>query len=392
MTAGLSSTGFQLATLADILTAIETDELATIDPTLDTSPDQPLGQINGIMAKKVAEAWELLQTAFGAFDDTKAEGRLLDALCALTGTSRILPSKGSVSVNCTLTIGTVLPPTTTIALDTDPTNRWVIAATYTAAAGGVQPVTFRAENTGAIAAAAGHLTSIVTPIAGWTAATNPLDATQGTALESDTALRLRRRAELAANGACTLPALRSGLLKVAGVQAAVVIENATDAVDGSGRPAHSFEAVIWDGVAPAATDAAVRAAVWADKPAGIEAYGSNPGTLVDDQGVTRYVPFSRAVQDPITVALTVQTDPTKFPVGGGATIAAAILACGGGNGIWYGMGGEIVRLAIMAIALSAVPGVIDVTACAINGSAANHNVAATSIGTFDSSRITVTVT
>lgn len=389
MAAGLSSTGFELKTIADVLAEIEADLLRDIDPNLDLSADQPIGQINGIFAKKIAEAWELLQTAFGAFDDTAAEGSLLEALAALTGTTREAARKGSVSVSCTLLAGTTLPGTVTIAASDDANNRWVIAAAYTAAAGGAQPVLFRAEHEGPIPALAGKLTSIVTPVAGWTACTNPLDASPGANLETIEALRVRRREELQAQGSCNLPALHAALLRVAGVTSALVRENYTSTTVGT-LPPNSFEAIVWDGVAPAALDNSIRATVWANKPAGIQPIGTTAGTLVDDQGVTRSVPFSRATQDPITVAVSVTKDPTTYPADGDARIKAAILACGGGVGKWFGMGGTIYLERIRAIAMFACPGVLDITSCTINTLAANHAVAATAIGTFDNSRITVT--
>jgi hypothetical protein len=100
---GVTPQGFVLKTIEEIKLDIETDELATIDPTLVLSADQPIGEINAAVSKQLAEVWEVAQIAYNAFDRDASEDRLLDNLGSLTGTPRSRAKKSVVT--CTVTLG-----------------------------------------------------------------------------------------------------------------------------------------------------------------------------------------------------------------------------------------------------------------------------------------------
>lgn len=380
-------TGYQPATVAELLAEIETEELTDIDAELDTASDEPIGQLNGIMATKIATCHELTQTAFSQFDDTKCEGVQLQALSALTGTFKKGAAKGTVTLSCALTIGATLVAGTHVArVAGDETNRWTPKANFTAPSTGLHAVVFECERTGEVEALAGTITTIVTPLAGWTSVTNPLDATPGRDDEKDTTLRLRRRAELRAQGACSVPAIAADLLKVSGVIAARVYENATN-VTVAGRPPHSLEAVIWDGIVPAAVDATVRETVFKNKPAGIQSLGSVVGSVTDEFGKVHNILFSRATQKPITIAVTLTKDPLTYA--GDAAVEAALVA----DGALYTLDQDVIRAKLIAIVMS-VKGVLDVTALTLNilpnpPGTANIAIGEVEIATFDTSRITV---
>jgi uncharacterized phage protein gp47/JayE len=396
-TRGLTTAGFVSATLEDLLTEIVADELANIDPNLDTDPDQFIGQINAIFAKKLTELWELAQTVVDAFDDTSAEGALLAALGALTGSTPEAAAPGAVIVNCALVSGTVLGSTSRVSDPANPANRWTIDPTiapYTATATATIGLRFLCDIDGPFPALAGSLTHIDTPVSGWTTATNPADATEGTNLESDVDFRIRRRAELAGQGRSNPPALESALYAVTGVQTGgvFVVQNLTNANDSDGRPPHSFEALIFDGVTPLAADSDIRAAIFANSVPGIQSFGSNSGTVTDKYGNAHVINFSRLSQVPVTVTYTVLTDPTKFPSDGVAQIKAALVALQA----TATRGGSVIFIRTESIPLL-VAGVIDVTACtqAAPGHSAdgtNIVVDSRSIATYDTSRIAVTVT
>lgn len=90
------------------------------------------------------------------------------------------------------------------------------------------PVPFLAQTYGPIAAPAGSLTIILTPIAGWTTLTNPQAGITGRDQETDAELRLRRAFSLHILGAATVEAIRSRLLQeVPGVTSVTVLENVT---------------------------------------------------------------------------------------------------------------------------------------------------------------------
>ena len=383
---GLTNTGFVSATVDDIETSIVADELALIDPLLDTSADEPIGQVNGIVAEALAEAYELLATAYSAYDDTQAEGSLLDSLCALTGVVRKLDAPGTCVVNCTFSgAGVALSTTAKVALDTDATNTWTLQTAYTSIGAGVVPLTFVSTRNGPFPAPVGHLTTIVTAVAGWTAATNPNAATEGTFLESDTALRTRRRAEIKANGSANLPAMQALLFAVAGVIQVLVLENTGLLPDANGQPGKSIQALIWDGTTPAASNASLASVLFANKAAGIQTFGTTAVTIEDSTGTSRVVSFSRVPQIVVNFTLTVLVDHTKFPLDGVAQIKNFIKL----GFSFVTIGQEIVRLRAMGAALL-VAGVIDVTACLLNGVADNVIIPPLSIGICGTLGVTVT--
>lgn len=182
----------------------------------------------------------------------------------------------------------------------------------------------KATVAGPVAAPAHSLTVIVTPVAGWTAFDNELDATEGNPVETDALARLRRKRSLAEAGACTIAAIRSKILQVASVKAAFVFENHTDLVVML-RPPHSFEAVaLYDNLP--ATDVEIGTIIMNQKPAGIQtvstAGGTYPGTgpnavhvvVQDPQGFNVDIYFSRPTPVDIYVLVTIKVGD-DYPVG-----------------------------------------------------------------------------
>lgn len=389
MAYGLADEGFTPATIEEVKLDIETDMLGIVASDLDLDPDNPIGQHIGIFTSKLAEAWELLDTAMGAFDDTKADGSLLDALCALTGTVRPADAKGTVTVTCTITSGTILPDTVTVSDPLDASNTWKLQTAYTAGYTGAHDLLFECTRVGAVPALAGALTTIDTPVAGWSAASNGLDATEGRLEAEDSELRLLRRAELPSQGDCSVPALRAALLQVTGVISANVKQNTSMVTDSSGRPAKSLEAIIWDGISPAAVNADIAKVVFENTAAGIESHGDTTVSYTDEFGEVYSVKFTRVTQVEFTVTITVTQDPDADAYSA-ADIKAAIVEYGNTA---HRSGATVVIEKIKAVALT-IPGVFDVTACtldtpAISPTTGNVTLDENEFPVFDTSRVTV---
>lgn len=392
MPAGVSSTGLTIKILDEILGEITEDMLSIVDAELDLSSDQPAGQMDAIQAKKLAELWELSQTAYNAFNPGAAAGSLLDNLCLLSGTTRRLATKGRVTLTCDLALGTTLVAGTAIAnVAGDPANQWTPAANYTAVATGSFPVVFESTQYGPIVANPGTITSITTAVSGWTAVVNGLAADPGTARETDAALRLRRQQELSAPGASTVDALQADLARVDGVIQATVFENDTDVTDLDGLPPHSFEAVIWDGASPAAANVDIAQVIWKSKPAGIATYGSITQNATDSVGNPRPVKFSRATQKNLEQAISIQVLPGWLGAQQVTALQQALIAFGQA----LPMGRDVILQQLRAVVM-AQPFVWDITSYTIgnNGGtlfAANKVIAAREKPVFNGP-ITITVT
>jgi uncharacterized phage protein gp47/JayE len=250
----------------------------------------------------------------------------------------------------------------------------------------------RAEVTGSVAAPAGTLTVIETPLFGIDSVTNLLDANVGRELETDAELRLRRLESLQRAGTATVNGIVTTLRQVSGVTNAFVIENNTDAVDGEGRPPHSYEAYV-DGGA----DEDILEAIWETKPAGIETVGNFSGTVLDSQGFVQTVKFSRPTTADVwlEVDITKNTDPSEpggvYPANGDDLVRDAVLAYGD----TFEIGQDVVLIRFFN-AINAIPGVVGIVIRA--GFApdpvgtANLPIGSTELAKFDASRLEITST
>jgi uncharacterized phage protein gp47/JayE len=434
MSYGVTPAGFVTKSHEDILAEVQQDQWDEIAPDLDMQADGPLGIINGLLSEHLAQVWEVLHAVYRAGDPDQAEGDALQALAALTGVVKLaatystvdvlltgddltvvtagsrISSAGSVfetDVDATIAAATpwaALTPYTAGDLVTNDGNIYICTtAGQSAAAGGptgtgaaiadaaavwryvgdgdaVVAVDATAVETGPVAANAWTLTTIETPISGWSGANNPLDAVLGRNIETDPALRARRESLLRATGNAAVDAIRAKVLDVTNVIAARVFEN-TSALPVGGIPAHAFEALVLGG---AVDD--VAQAIWDSKAAGIYSHGSTSGTAVDSLGAARVVAFSRPTEIEIEVDIVVTTD-ADYPVDGDDQIKVAVVAAGEALGI----GADVVLTSLYGV-IHGIAGVVDVTTLEIGApvlGTANITITERQISTWDTGRVAV---
>ena len=87
------------------------------------------------------------------------------------------------------------------------------------------PISFKSQEFGPIPCPVGALTTIITPIGGWTSVTNTIIGTLGRFTETDAQLRLRRAQSINLFGLATVPAIRAHLINLENVTAVSVEEN-----------------------------------------------------------------------------------------------------------------------------------------------------------------------
>lgn len=318
-TFGIIPEGFRRKTMEDIVGELQTDQRATMYEDLDVSDESIVGQMNALVGHQFGEGWEQLEQLYNSGDPDAAEDRLLENVCKLIGVYRQGDTKTKVTLNCTLTSGTVLTPGQQFAATTNqPDVRWTPVAVYTAGTTGVQPVSFEAENAGPIVALAGAITTIATPIVGWSNVSQPNDADTGDRIQSDTTLRQVRSRALAAAGSSTTRAIRSALATEFSDEIVTidVFENRTDYTDSAGRTPHSIEALIFDGEPPAIDDDDIAATIIAATAGGVNTYGTTYGEakVIDgDEEVPVQVYFSRPTVKPIYLALDIVPMSEGYP-------------------------------------------------------------------------------
>jgi uncharacterized phage protein gp47/JayE len=287
-------------------------------------------------------------------------------------------------------------PSGTMASITDGSCTWE----YIGQGVGAVDVPFQSTVAGPIFAAAGTLTTIKTPVAGWNSATNLADATLGRAYEQDSSYRSRAEEEIRDGGSGYLEAIRSAILALTlsspPVTACTVFENVTDMTDAEGRPPHSIEALVTGG---APLD--VAEAIFGSIPAGIGTYGTGAGaeavTVTDSQSIDHVINYSVPDLVQIYVSITVYYDPTNalWAPGIAAGIAAiqeAIVLFGNA----YGVAADVASAAVGAQAFT-VSGVVDTPVVNIGltpspGSGATIDLGPRQQPVFQTTNVVVTAT
>jgi uncharacterized phage protein gp47/JayE len=331
----LTETGFERPLQAEIAADIAADQRGRISAQLDVSESTAIGNINNIVADRLALAEEVLEEAYNAVDPDNATDDRLVSLALLTGTERRAAQEGSVTITCTLAASKVFQPgDLAVHAVNDPTNRWVNRDITESTTAGDYEVVFLSDGTGSdFVAAAGTLTVIASPIDGFNAATNAEDATPGRDLEDIETLRLRRETELSLGGSGTVDAIRADVLQVDGVIQVLVEENVTNAIV-DGMPPRSLRVVVWDGDPGATPDNDIAQAIYLTAPAGITRLGDDSGLATRADGSTTAVAFSRAEVVDIYVSANIVSTVGVLAADVKAAIQAAMPTLVGGDVIY----------------------------------------------------------
>lgn len=361
---GLTSHGFVRKTLDEIKADINNRILADIDPTMDVTSSSPIGQIVGIFADKLAQAWELLEAVYASQYPDSATRMSLTRVAAITGTEREGATKSQVELTLNVDGGVTLPAGQIVAVDGNPDARFVTTTELVTPVGPADDyvLTGEGEEAGPIAANAGTITVIVTPVTGWNSVTNVAAADPGALEEEDVDLRIRRQDELRAQGTTPLDAIRADMLEEdaaadwPGVDQCTVFQNVMDATDADGLPPHSVEVVVSDNDVTI-TDDIIRARIFSLVAAGIRAFGTLAGLVTDTFGYDHTVAFTRAEEVLVWIEVDVTIDPQLYPADGDDQIVTAVNAVG----LDYRIGGDVVARRFVAAAYT-VAGVVDVPA------------------------------
>ena len=374
---GLTPTGYVAKTTALVRQDINALLIAKFGASFDVSDGSPDGALAGIVAERIGQMWDLSQQVAASQDPDQATGAALDALCLLTGTFRTPAKSSTATLTLTGTPGTIVasqsqakttstgqPFATTAAATITALTAWAITTAYVVgdrrtnggncyqcitagtSAGSGGPTTTAADitdgsvhwrylgggtgaidvlaasvNTGAIVGVSGDINLISTPVGGWTSVINVLDAALGNDVQTDASLRVARIAQLSAPGIGTPNAIRAAVLGVSGVTTCTVFPNNTDVVDANGQSPHSVQALVQGGA-----DQDIENVLFGQVVAGIAFFGTTTGSVVDSQGNSQTVKFSRPAQILIYADVTLTYDTTKYA--GDAAVKAAIATYG----------------------------------------------------------------
>jgi uncharacterized phage protein gp47/JayE len=325
--AGVTPDGFEDKRLAEVLSDAEESLSNVVDPvseeTLqpDFGSEDPAMQVVKVPLEGVAGAWEAAQLVYQQFDPGSAVGASQSKLVQLNGLTRLDASPSIATLTLTGTPATLIPAGQLVS-DVNNVNQWATTEDVTLDGAGTVEVSAECQVFGPVAALAGTLINIVTPVAGWAGVTNAGDAILGRNIETDTELRIRRDRSTMAPASSPVESVYANLANVPGVTYARVRQNNTLVTDSNGIPGKNVAAVVVGGA-----DEDIAFTLLERTGIVAEWFGSSSLTLFDVQGEAYVVKWTRPDPLPIYVELTIQvTNPNIFPADGIQRIKDAIIA------------------------------------------------------------------
>ena len=261
-------------------------------------PDSKDGQMVALVALAIHDANNTAISVYRSFSPATALGDALTSNVKINGITRRAATNSTVDLLLTGTVGTAI--TNGSVRDTNSVV-WNLPATVVIGSDGTVVATATCANSGAVAAVAGSVNGINTPTRGWASVTNPLAATVGVAAETDAELRVRQSQSVALASLTPFDAVDGAIANVEGVTRHKLFENDTEVTDVNGLPAHSISAVVEGG------DATVIAnTIRSVKGQGVSTFGMTAVVVTDRYGNPYTIRFSRPVDVPVFVSITLR--------------------------------------------------------------------------------------
>ena len=381
---GLTPEGYNRKRLVDIKTDIEAALKLVFGDDIDLDPESRFGQFVGIMSEGFADDNEKQADVYTSQYPSSASGNSLSDVVTLNGIDRQEAVKSTVTLTLTGVEGTPILAGSEASVTTTG-EKFITDVEVTIPGSGNIEVAATAEIFGAVSAGIGKITTIDTPIFGWTAVTNTTAADVGRAEETDATLRDRRTASTGTLSNNLVDALFAQLINIDGVEDAVVISNGTDAVDANGIPAHQFLSVISGGDVTEIADV-----IWRNTPQGILSHGALTEGIVDAQGFPQDVKYSRPTDIPVYHKIDITVD-ASFPGTGEADIKQAVTDYGDGN---FKVSDDVI-LSEFYTPINTIPGILTIDLriglAPSPAGVANLPIAAEEISRYDISQVEVNI-
>lgn len=290
---GISAPDYQ--TVLDTITGYF-QQIYGSDAYLD--PDSKDGQMVALVALAIHDANNTAISVYRSFSPATALGDALTSNVKINGITRRAATNSTVDLLLTGTVGTAI--TNGSVCDTNSVV-WNLPATVVIGSDGTVVATATCANSGAVAAVAGSVNGINTPTRGWASVTNPLAATVGVAAETDAELRVRQSQSVALASLTPFDAVDGAIANVEGVTRHKLFENDTETTDANGLPEHSISAVVEGGDATEIANT-----IRSVKGQGVSTYGTTAVVVTDKYGNPYTIRFSRPVDVPVYVSITLK--------------------------------------------------------------------------------------
>ncbi|HCI5911208.1 TPA: baseplate J/gp47 family protein [Klebsiella quasipneumoniae subsp. similipneumoniae] len=261
-------------------------------------PDSKDGQMVALVALAIHDANNTAISVYRSFSPATALGDALTSNVKINGITRRAATNSTVDLLLTGTVGTTI--TNGSVRDTNSVV-WNLPAMVVIGSDGTVVATATCANSGAVAAVAGSVNGINTPTRGWASVTNPLAATVGVAAETDAELRVRQSQSIALASLTPFDAVDGAIANVEGVTRHKLFENDTETTDANGLPAHSISAIVEGGDATSIANT-----IRSVKGQGVSTYGTTAVIVTDKYGNPYTIRFSRPIDVPVYVSITLK--------------------------------------------------------------------------------------
>lgn len=290
---GISAPDYQ--TVLDTITGYF-QQIYGSDAYLD--PDSKDGQMVALVALAIHDANNTAISVYRSFSPATALGDALTSNVKINGITRRAATNSTVDLLLTGTVGTTI--TNGSVRDTNSVV-WNLPATVVTGSDGTVVATATCANSGAVAAVAGSVNGINTPTRGWASVTNPLAATVGVAAETDAELRVRQSQSVALASLTPFDAVDGAIANVEGVTRHKLFENDQEVTDSNGLPPHSISAIVEGGDATEIANT-----IRSVKGQGVSTYGTTSVIVTDKYGNPYTIRFSRPIDVPVYVSITLK--------------------------------------------------------------------------------------
>lgn len=294
----LTIQGFERLSFDDVLNLqIERAKLLFGDD-IDTSEQSTFGKILRLYCLDAAENQELAEGVYLSAFPHSASGVSLDRLCPFVGITRNAADYAQHTITIKGKAGTTVPMGFLVSAGDVVFHTLNV---YTVGDDGTVTVTVECNEAGTIGnVAVGDITDIVNPIADITSITHTAIAKYAQDEETDYELR-NRFTQALSGGSGTLDSIRGAVLRVQGVESALIIENSTGATVNGIAP-HSFICYV---LAPKSAKQDIAKAIFSKKPIGIATSGTETAIVKDVGGGDHEIKFSWTEEVNVYVKCTV---------------------------------------------------------------------------------------
>lgn len=293
----IDDAGLHIPSYSDIRDDLITKFKAIYGQDIYLDNDSQDYQMISAFALKTYDAMQLLQIVYNNRSPKTAVGSALDSIVKLNGIKRKAASYSTCVLTLTGTAGTVI---TNGVVEDDASMKWNLPATVTLESATYQ-ISAICSEIGAIEAAPGTITKIVTPTKGWTSVTNDVPAVTGAPVETNEKLRQRQSVSVAIPSQNMLDGTIAGIASVDGVKRYKVYDNDSNMTDANGIPGHTIAAVVEGGLDKDITDQ-----IYLRKGPGGGTYGDVSAEYVNSDGLITIIRFFRPAYVTAAVELVIR--------------------------------------------------------------------------------------